>query len=314
MLANQKGTSSNWLSETPNYPDQEKFKGDYNSKNGSQKTPPKEMATAYSLLNGQEPEWEHTGFYKGEPASTGERTFFLDDEDTNSKSRQGPTKENDNPSQYASALAHELRNPLTNIKLSVEMLESIVKDEQLKMFLAIITRSSARINELINELLKNRPDELHPEKHSIHNIVDEVLELAKDRLRLKNIDVSKNFSGDCERVLNKPEMKIALTNIIVNAIDAMTAGKGQLKFMTKSVENKFVLMIQDNGCGISKENLKNIFKPFFTNKAGGLGFGLTATYNLLHSNHVNVNVESREGEGTCFILLFDNNGEAGANR
>ncbi|HMG67889.1 MAG TPA: ATP-binding protein [Chitinophagaceae bacterium] len=311
MLVDHKAPGSNWLSEPHHYPDQGRPKADGStrilSKKINKETLPNQMATTYSLLNGQEPEWEHTGFYKGEPASNTGRTFLLDEEDTHSKSTQRPKKENDKPSQYASALAHELRNPLTNIKLSVEMLESIISDDQLKMFLAIITRSSARINELINELLKNRPEEIQPEKHSIHHIVDEVLELAKDRLRLKNIEVSKNYSGDCERVLNKPEIKIALTNIIVNAIDAMTAGNGQLKFMTKSVEGKFVLMIQDNGCGISTENLKNIFKPFFTNKPGGLGFGLTATYNLLHSNHVNVNVESRVGEGTCFILLFDKN-------
>jgi C4-dicarboxylate-specific signal transduction histidine kinase len=64
-------------------------------------------------------------------------------------------------------------------------------------------------------------------------------------------------------------------------------------------------MINDNGCGISKENLKNIFKPHYTNRPGGLGIGLAATANILRSNNIRVNVESRETKGTCFILLFD---------
>jgi C4-dicarboxylate-specific signal transduction histidine kinase len=100
-------------------------------------------------------------------------------------------------------------------------------------------------------------------------------------------------------------MKIALTNIIVNAIDAMTTGKGQLTLITKSIESRYVVMINDNGCGISKENLKNIFKPYYTNKPSGLGIGLAATANILRSNNIRVNVNRRETKGTCFILLFD---------
>ena len=66
-----------------------------------------------------------------------------------------------------------------------------------------------------------------------------------------------------------------------------------------------MIQIEDNGCGISKENLKYIFKPYFTNKPGGLGLGLATTYDILQSNHVGVNVESEEGKGTRFILSFE---------
>ena len=66
-----------------------------------------------------------------------------------------------------------------------------------------------------------------------------------------------------------------------------------------------MLKIQDNGCGISPENLKNIFKPYYTGKQGGMGLGLSATYDILRSNHVGVNVVSGEGMGTRFELLFD---------
>lgn len=209
--------------------------------------------------------------------------------------------------QFTPAIAHELRNPLTNIQLSVEMLQTVIKDDKLKTFLGIIMRSSVRINDLIVELLKYNQDEVQSEKCSAHQLLDEALELAKDRLDLKNISVRKNYKQDCELVLNRPEMKIALTNIIVNAIEAMTTGKGQLKLATKSVKNKYGILIQDNGCGISKERLKKIFKPYFTTKPTGLGVGLAAAYSIFHSNGVRVNVKSKEGKGTRFILLFDNN-------
>ena len=209
--------------------------------------------------------------------------------------------------QFASSLAHEVRNPLTNIKLSVEMLESIIEDKGLKVYLDIIMRSSARINILITELLKYQlTNEVHGEKHSIQELLDEVIEMAGDRIGLKNIVVLKDYAAlDCMIVLDRLKMKIALTNIIVNAIDAMGSDKGELKLVTKSIDNKYVIQIEDNGCGISQGNLKDIFTPYFTNKPGGLGLGLTTTLDILRSNHVGLNVKSEEGKGTRFILLFD---------
>ena len=98
---------------------------------------------------------------------------------------------------------------------------------------------------------------------------------------------------------------MALTNIIINAIDAMSAENGELKLGTKLIGDRYAIEIEDNGCGISPENLKNIFKAFYTNKPGGLGVGLSTTYDILWSNHVEVKVESEPGTGTCFTLLFD---------
>ena len=211
----------------------------------------------------------------------------------------------DIPAQIASVLAHEVRNPLTNINLAIEMLESCIKDEDAKVYLDIIMRSSTRINTLITELLRNQhTDEGHTKKHSIHELIDEVLAMAGDRIRLKNIIVTKEYAAqDCNIALNKPEMKIALTNIIINAIDAMLSG-GELKLITKSIDAKFILLIEDNGCGISTENLKSIFRPYYTNKPGGMGLGLATTHDILRLNRVRVNVESVEMEGTRFSLMF----------
>jgi signal transduction histidine kinase len=208
--------------------------------------------------------------------------------------------------QFAFALVHEVRNPLTNINLAIEMLGSAIQDNQLKIYLDIITRSSIRINSLICDLLKHQENEVQVEKHSIHQLLDEVLEMAGDRVRLKKIAVWKDYtSNDSKIELNRLEMLIGLTNIVVNAIDAMTPGKGELKLATKSINGRHVIQIEDNGCGISKENLKNIFKPHFTNKVGGLGIGLATTYNILRSNNVGVKIESEEGQGTRFILTFE---------
>src|SRR6185503_12817275 len=86
----------------------------------------------------------------------------------------------DPPIPFVTALVHEVRNPLTNINLAVEMLGSAIKDNQLKVYLDIITRSSIRINSLICDLLKHQQNEVQVEKHSMHQLLDEVLEMAGD--------------------------------------------------------------------------------------------------------------------------------------
>jgi C4-dicarboxylate-specific signal transduction histidine kinase len=105
-------------------------------------------------------------------------------------------------------------------------------------------------------------------------------------------------------LLNRPKMKVALINIIINAIESMDSENGELKIVTKSIPGKYLIWIEDNGCGISTGNLKKIFTPYFTNKSGGLGLGLSATCDILRSNKVELNVESQEGRGTRFNLSF----------
>lgn len=211
------------------------------------------------------------------------------------------------PDQFSSALVHEVRNPLSNINLATQMLKSLTNDDNQKLYLDIILRGSERISSILTDLLASyKPDEHEAEKYSIHELLDEVLEMAKDRFILKKIAVRKNYTAlNDEIAVSRPKMKIALTNIIINALEAMTSGKGELKLVTKIVGGRYIILIEDNGSGISKTNLKNIFKPYFTNKPGGLGLGLATTYNILRSNCVGVNVESEEGYGTRFILSFN---------
>ncbi|HEX5651460.1 MAG TPA: HAMP domain-containing sensor histidine kinase [Chitinophagaceae bacterium] len=210
-------------------------------------------------------------------------------------------------SQFTSALAHEVRNPLSNINLAVEMLKRISKDADEKLYLDIIMRASWRINQLVSEFLTtSQSDETGWEEHSIHQLVDNVLAMTEDRIRLKNIKVIKELAEqDCTAVMNIPKMKIALINIIINAIDAMDSVKGELRLSTKLSDGKYALIIEDNGCGIKKEHLKKIFRPYFTSKPGGMGLGLSTTHAILRSSHIKVNVEPVQTGGTRFILLFD---------
>ena len=162
---------------------------------------------------------------------------------------------------FAAALAHEVRNPLTNINLSIDMLNSAITDVELKVYVDIITRSSKRINHLINELLLNQEiEEPETNKYSLHQLLDDALTLTADRIMLKKIRVSGDSGAEDGKIgVDKAKIVIALTNIIINAIEAMSAQNGELTLVTRSIANKYVIEITDNGTGIKKEQFLRYF-------------------------------------------------------
>jgi signal transduction histidine kinase len=221
---------------------------------------------------------------------------------------KAPEKVKELAPQFASILAHEIRNPLTNINLSVDILEALITDDSQKIYLDIIKRSYTGINDLISILMKKEADDTTgTRKQSLQQLLDDVLVIAGDRITLKNIEVQKNYAPvDFKMIMDEPKMKIAVTNMIVNAVDAMASEGGMLALVTGYKDGKFVVRIEDNGCGIKKENLKNIFQPYFTTKANGLGVGLALSYTILKANGADITIESTEGRGTTFMLSFNN--------
>ena len=207
---------------------------------------------------------------------------------------------------YFSALVHEVRNPLCNIKLACDVLNLTNLDDEQRACLQIIMRGSARINDLINTLLGSSGIETPKyERYSLQQLLEDVLVMTKDRILLKRIEVSREYAAPEHGVsLDIEKMKIALINIVNNAIDAMPSEKGKLRLVTRSAGQLSSIEIGDNGTGISKENLKRIFQPYFTNKPGGMGLGLSAALGILRANHVVVHVQSKEGVGTSFVLSF----------
>lgn len=202
-------------------------------------------------------------------------------------------------------LAHEIRNPLNNIILSVEHLVPSSEDDS-KNFLGIIERNSIRINHIITELLNMAsPSELVFEKHSLQSIVDDSLARASDRILLHKIRVDKQFTSEPLMVpVDKNKLLIALTNILINAVEAMKIGEGELSIRLDSNGDYHLISIRDNGKGIPREYLSKLFDPFFTLKKNGMGLGLTAAYSIIQSHKATLQVESNEGEGTNFLISF----------
>jgi signal transduction histidine kinase len=141
--------------------------------------------------------------------------------------------------------------------------------------------------------------------YSINQLLDESLEMAKDRIILQKIKIEKLYQHDCcDANLEESGVKIAFLNIINNAIEAMSETKGVLKIITSSNNGRCNVTIEDNGTGISPDNFKKIFVPFYTTKPMGMGLGLASTFRILQSQQATVKVESEEGKGTRFIISF----------
>ena len=204
-------------------------------------------------------------------------------------------------------LAHEVRNPLNNITLSVEQLlqeEEIKEDAQL--YLNIIQRNSKRISSLISELLNtSKPTDVVLDEESLQAICDDVIAAAIDRLTLKHIGLQVSYPPQQVQVMaDREKLKLALLNIVINAIEAMEDGQGQLSVSIHLLSQTAVLNINDNGCGISPENVSRLFEPYFTQKRNGMGLGLAFTLNILQSHKAAIEVSSVEGRGTTFTVTF----------
>lgn len=203
-------------------------------------------------------------------------------------------------------LAHEVRNPLNNINLSLEQLSPELADTESQIYVDIISRNSKRIEDLITELLgSSRPAQIVQQKESLKSIIEESIASANDRLTLKKIQLITSFPKEEVMVLADAEkLKIALLNIIINAVEAMDQGIGKLEITLTNNDNQPQIIINDNGCGITEENLSRLFEPYFTAKRNGMGLGLATTLNILQSHKADVEVQSKLNEGTSFIITF----------
>jgi PAS domain S-box-containing protein len=203
-------------------------------------------------------------------------------------------------------IAHEVRNPLNNITLSVEQMQQEVNDEQVTLYLNIIQRNGKRISDLISELLTtSRPTEITLEREVLQNILDDVISASIDGLTLKRLKMQVNYVHDpIEIMADREKLKLALVNIVINAVEAMKEDVGKLSILLEQTEYHAVVTISDNGCGISEENISRLFEPYFTQKRNGVGLGLTFTLNILQAHKAHIEVSSQPGQGTTFTIHF----------
>ncbi len=211
---------------------------------------------------------------------------------------------------FARLIAHEVRNPLTNIQLALEQLEVEYPPGESNgagLYTDILKRNAGRIRTLISEMLhSSRPMEMVLQPGSINTVILKAYELIKDRCELESINCALDLGEDLPFVnMDKETLTIAFVNLLINATEAMESGKGQLNVSSVEVNGKVRVVIRDNGKGLTYEEKEKIFQPFFSGRKGGMGLGLTESRNILNAHGALLSVESEVGKGTAFSILFN---------
>lgn len=213
----------------------------------------------------------------------------------------------------AADIAHEINNPIGIIVSSVECMlldgEQTLSEEFMNDAKVIINQAD-RISKITRSLLSfaRLPVE---EKSSvdINEIIRETISLFSKHLFKRGISVHQDLMKNIPLILgNSNQIQQILVNLINNASDAMAQG-GNLYLRTKCLNQNLMIEIEDEGCGMTAEQLDKIFDPFYTTKGKGLGtgLGLSISYGLVEEHGGEIEVVSKEGEGTCFTVSFPGN-------
>lgn len=214
--------------------------------------------------------------------------------------------------ELTAALAHEIRNPLSGIKMSAQILNkrlvSQIKVSDQKLFEAIITETE-RVDLLITDLLNfSKPRIPKFQIIDVSEILDRALIFSKEKIREKQALINVKYNIDEKKVyFDKGQLSQIFLNIISNGLDAIDI-KGELiitvKKPTKNGEKYISVTFEDNGCGIKEENINKIFNPFFTTRESGTGLGLSVVHKLIMSNNGEVEIESIKSVGTIVKIYL----------
>ncbi len=206
----------------------------------------------------------------------------------------------------AASLAHEIKNPLTAIKGLTSTINQNYSDPEFRQtFSEIVPRQIERINDLVENLLtfaKPKPQSL--KEINLISLLEETSKLFSKDLAKNKILLEEAFPQEKLMLKGDPHrLSQAFINLILNARQAMPAG-GKIKISAGKNNGEIYVQIEDTGFGISPQNLKKIFNPFFTTKANGTGLGLAIVKKVIQEHNAKIKIESQSEQGTRITLLF----------
>lgn len=200
--------------------------------------------------------------------------------------------------ELAMEVAHEIRNPLTIIKMLLYTLPTGDRKD-----LTIVEDEIDRINRIITQFLEYaRSKGPQRQEVDINQVLDHNLSLVSHRLSRQRIRLAQEIDPSLPRLMGDPDkMGQAFLNLILNAVEAMPGG-GTLLVLTRKTGQFIQVQITDSGPGISPAIKDRIFLPFVTTKEGGLGLGLSIVRRIIEEHKGNILVDTQEGHGTTFTI------------
>jgi signal transduction histidine kinase len=210
--------------------------------------------------------------------------------------------------EFASEVAHEIKNPLQSIKAFTELINEKYNDKEFReKFSWLVAGEIDRIDNFVRQLVKvAHPAPVELTSTNITEILDSVLELMENELSSKGITIKKDYQSKPVQIkADKNQLKQVFLNLITNACDAMEGtDKKSLSVSAYSFQSHAVIKISDTGCGIPPESIPRLFNPLFTTKERGTGLGLNIVDTIIKSHKGNIAVESEAGKGSTFTLTI----------
>lgn len=206
----------------------------------------------------------------------------------------------------AAIISHEIRNMLTSIKNSAEVLSTNVKDESNKKYVEYILVETQHLNKVVDDILTvGQNIHLVPFPVDVNKFIGEIIEtlnlsgIYEEGIQLV-VELDKNLPIG---FFDRDRIKQVIINIIQNAVYFLKSSiKKEIKIKTYLENGYIVISISDTGCGIPDDVKDKIFDPFFTTKPNGTGLGLTICRNIIAAHNGTISVESEVGKGTTFYI------------
>ena len=219
---------------------------------------------------------------------------------------------------FTSAVAHEIRNPLTGIAAGVQYLDrSTELNEEHKENISHILGEVARLNRIITDLFKvAKPRDLLYQESDLASIVEKSYKSVSDVIESRKVEFSISIAQDIPKVEVDPDqITQVLINLIKNAAEAVEEG-GRVRVIAKPFDDNdpeirrqkgkdtIIIDVADNGPGIDGRDKQRIFLPFFSRKKGGTGLGLFVTHSIIQNHQGSIKVISEPGDGTIFRVYL----------
>jgi signal transduction histidine kinase len=206
--------------------------------------------------------------------------------------------------QLASGVAHEIRNPLTAIRSTVQLLAGdFAGDPDRRELLDAVVSEVDRINRIITQLLGfARSAEFRPGTADLNAVIDFSLGLVAAQTHMQNVQIVRALEQLPAVPGDEEQLKQLLLNLLINSLQAMPQG-GELR-VESCATNAARVAIADTGCGMTQDVLDRVFDPFFTTKPEGTGLGLSVAYAIMERHRGDIVVRSEPGKGTTASLEF----------
>ncbi len=208
--------------------------------------------------------------------------------------------------ELSAGIAHEVRNPLAAININLQfLLRTIGGNEPERNVIETALQGVERIDGIVSATLNfAKPTKPVLKPQDINEIVRATVPLAKASMEKKNVKVDLELAEGLRKVsVDFKQIQQVVVNLLTNAADAIR-GKGQIVIRSRGTASEVVVSVIDNGEGMTKDEMKKIFDPFFTKKASGTGLGLSVSQQILNFHRASIDVASEPGKGTTFTITF----------